>query len=206
MAGPLPLQAPSALLIIDMQNGFCHAEGSFGRMGLPVERLFKVVPSINELRNIFHQHSLPVIYTREGWAEDYSDSGILLTGMFAPLKDMKGLVRGTWDFDVIDELAPDKSKGDIVVDKTRNSGFWHTDLAQTLRGLGIKQLVVTGVGTNVCVESTVRDAITEGFPTVTVADATATLSEDEYEASITNLKYFGGTVAKVEVVNALRDN
>ena len=166
-------------------------------------KLLKIVPEIKQLRSLFQRHSFPIVYTREGWADDYSDSGPLLDGMFAPLKDMKGLVRGTWDFDIIDDLAPGNSDSAIVIDKTRNSAFWHTNLTKLLQQKGVNQLVVTGVGTNVCVESTVRDAISEGFHTITVSNATAALSEEEHQGSMMNLKYFGGTATVTETEAAL---
>ena len=205
MSPPLQLRPSPALLIIDMQNGFCHSEGSFAKLGLPATRNLTIVPAINELRKLFHEHGLPVIYTREGWNEDYSDSGILLdSDLFKPLKELKGFIRGTWDFEIIDDLAPDiEAKGEIVLDKTRNTAFWGTNLAERLRVMGVDQLVATGVGTNVCVESTVRDAITNGFHTVTVSDATATLSEEEHKASLMNLQYFGGIATMVEVKMAI---
>ena len=204
MTHELRLKGSPALLIIDMQNGFCHPDGSFANMGLPTGRHLSIVPAISTLRSTFRERGYPIIYTREGWNAEYSDSGILLDGaMFAPLKDMRGLIRGTWDFEIIDELAPDESEREIVLDKTRNTAFWGTDLAQMLQDLGVNQLVATGVGTNVCVESTVRDAITNGFHTVTVSDATATLSNEEHQASLKSLQYFGGCATLEELQVAI---
>ena len=150
MTQELRFKGSQALLIIDMQNGFCHPDGSFAKMGLPTGKHLSVVPAITTLRSTFRGRGYPIIYTREGWAEEYSDSGILLDGpMFARLKNMRGLVRGTWDFEIMDELAPNNSEREMVLDKTRNPAFWGTNLAQMLRNLGVNQLA-TGVGTNVC--------------------------------------------------------
>lgn len=111
-----------ALLIIDMQNGFCQSKGSFSRLGLPVSSHLAIVPAINSLRSAFHAKGLPVFFTRMGFNNDYSDSGILLESLPA-LKDIDAFVRGTWDAEILDELTPNKSMSEVVVDKTRNTAF-----------------------------------------------------------------------------------
>ena len=199
----LQLKPHPALLIIDMQNGFCHSKGTFGKLGLPVTNQMAIVPAINNLKSIARVRKIPIFYTRMGFNEDYSDCGILLESM-PTIKDIKGFIRGSWDAEIVDELASKSTDSDaIFIDKTRNSGFWHTDLAKRLTDLGIDQLIATGVGTNVCVESTVRDAFTEGFHVVTCSDATATLTQEDHEASLRSLSWFGGTATMAEIEDAL---
>lgn len=197
------LQSRPALFISDMQNAFCHPNGSFGKSGLPISNHMAIVPSINKLRALFRSLELPVLYTRLGYADDYSDSGILLENL-THFKDMNAFVRGSWDVDIIDKLRP--TEGEIVVDKTRNTAFWGTDFAKILEEKGVNQLVATGVGTNVCVESTVRDAFTNGMHVITVSDATATLSEEDHQASLKSLMWFGGTASVEEIEEALEKN
>lgn len=192
-----------ALLIIDMQNGFCHSEGTFVKLGIPIQHMVNIIPTINSLRAAAHVADIPVIYTALSFAPDYSNSGILLNDQPA-IKELKGLISGTWDAAIVSELAPSLEKGEIVIDKTRNTGFWNTNLQATLEKHEINQLLVTGVGTNVCVESTVREAITLGIPTKTISDATATSSMEEHEASLRSLAWFGGTVTSEEVIEALQ--
>lgn len=195
------LQSRPALLISDMQNASCHPDGSFGKSGLAVSNHMVIVPSINKLRGIFHSLKLPVVHTRLGFADNYSDSGIILERL-PHFKDMKAFVRGSWDTDIIEELKP--TEDEMVVDKTRNTAFWGTDLGKILVEKGANQLVVTGIGTNVCVESTVRDAFTNGIHVVTVSDATATLSQEDHQASLRTLEWFGGTASVDEIEEALK--
>lgn len=193
----IQLRSSPALLIVDMQNGFCHPSGTFGKLGMDISNHVAVIPAIQRLRSLAHRHGIPVIFTRIGFAADYSDSGLI--GETIPaIKDLKGFVRGTWDAAIVDDLSPDPET-ETVIDKTRNTAFWGTTLAKTLRELGTDQLIVAGVGTNVCVESTVRDAFTEGFRVLVVEDATATLTAEEHVSSLRSMRWFGevGTVGDI---------
>lgn len=115
---------------------------------------------------------------------------------------MKAFLRGSWDAEIIDELKP--TGDEIVIDKTRNTAFWGTDLGKILEEKKANQLVVAGVGTNVCVESTVRDAFTNGIHVVTVSDATATLTEEDHQASLRTLNWFGGTATVGDIEEVLK--
>ncbi|MCJ1383828.1 hypothetical protein MMC17_006942 [Xylographa soralifera] len=118
------------------------------------------------------------------------------------LKELKALVRGTWDAQILDDLQP--SSSEIVVSKNRHSAFFDTDLCRLLAERNIDQIIATGVGTNVCVESTVRDAWMHGLYALTVSDATGALSEEEQMASMTNLRHFGGTILVQELETKLK--
>ena len=188
-----------ALLIIDMQNGFCHKNGTFAKLGLDVTPLQDVAPMIDRLRSVCRKNKIPIYYTRIGRSADNSDGGLVFS---KPILDLEGFIRGTWDNEIVDELKP--SSEDIVLDKTRNSAFIRTDFADRLRSSNINHLIATGVGTNVCVESTVRDAWQNDFAVVTVSDATATLSEAEHNATLKNLQWFGGTATVKEIEEVLQ--
>src|SRR5207253_7020616 len=86
------------------------------------------------------------------------------------------LLRDTWDTDIVDELRP--QAGDAVIYKTRYSGFYETELDSTLKGRGVKTLIVVGVSTSVCVESTLRDAMYRDYRCLLVSDCTAERSEE----------------------------
>lgn len=204
----LSLKAHPALLVVDMQNGFCHTSGTFAKLGMDVSNMDAVIPSIARLVALFHSQKLPVIFTRLGFNEDYSDAGIMLEQRFSAIKDTKGFVRGTWDAEVVDGLKPSggetgADKKVVVIDKTRNTAFHGTGLAERLRGMGIDQLIICGVGTNVCVESTVRDAMTNDFWVVVPTDGTATLTKEMHEASLSGMSWFGELASVDEVVDAL---
>ncbi len=131
-----------------------------------------------------------------GFAADHSDAGIIVPDVMKGDERLHPRHLGRRHCD-----RPDAS--DIVLDKTRNSAFWGTDCAKMLQNIGADHLVVTGVGTNVGVESTVRDAITYGFHTVTVRDASATSTEQQHQASLLNLQWFGGMATADGIMAAL---
>lgn len=196
------LKSHPALLIIDMQNGFCHPDGCFGKLGMPLSNHLAIVPTINKVRAASHAAKIPVIFTRLCYNEDYSDAGVQMEEQ-PQVKELRGFVRGTWDADVLDELAPDTTRGEVVIDKTRNSAFFKTDLEELLRSRGVNQLLCTGVASNVCVESTVRDGVAMDYYCKTLSDATATLTMEDHNACMKNLVWFGGVVSADEVLRAL---
>ena len=185
-----------ALLVVDMQNAFCHPSGSFSKIGLPISRHAAIIPAIRHLKSLCNAHSIPIFYTQMAFNRDYSDAGIVIDSISSTLKNIKALVHSTWDAQIVDDLRP--CSRDTLVTKTRNSAFFETNLRRLLRNQGINQIIATGVGTNVCVESTVRDAWAHGIHALTISNATATLNEEEQMASMINLRHFGGTISVEE--------
>ncbi|KAI7782928.1 Isochorismatase hydrolase [Diaporthe eres] len=197
------LKSHPALLIIDMQNGLCHQEGCFGKLEMPVSNHLAIVETINKLRAASHAAKIPVISTRLCYNEDYSDAGVQMEEQ-AQIKELRGLIRGTWDADVLDELAPDTTRGEIVINKNRNSAFFNTGLEDLLRSHGVNQLLCTRVGSNVCVESTVRDGAARDYYCKTLSNATATLTMEDHNACMKNLVWFGGVVTADDILWALK--
>ncbi len=193
------LDSSPALLVVDMQNGFCHKEGSFAKMGMQSEPK-AIVPHINELRSAFRAANSPVFFLRTVYNADYSDR----RGRDAQdrLEQLKGLVRGSWDADILDELTPEPDEN--IVDKTRRSGFFRTSLEKTLKERKVNHVVLTGVGTDVCVESTAIDAFDMDFCVTTVSDATGACNEPDHLAALHALQNFGGTASTAEVIEALQ--
>ena len=128
------LKSHPALFIIDMQNGFCLPDGSFGKMGLPNSRFLEIIPTVQRLRALCHARNIPVFFTQMGFNEDYSDAGIL-TDENPEFRELKGFVRGTWDAQILDELKP--ASNETVIQKTRNTAFWGTGVDKVLRERGI---------------------------------------------------------------------
>ena len=156
-----------ALIVVDMQNGFCHKDGSFARLGIPTDPR-TIVPRINELLSEFRATGLPVYFLKTGYKADYSDRRG--RDRHDRLEQFQGLLRGSWDADILEELTPEAA--DNVINKTRNSCFFRTSLETTLRERGVDHVVLTGVGTDVCVETTARDAYQLDFAVTTISDAT----------------------------------
>lgn len=194
------LDSAPALVVIDMQNGFCHKQGSFAKMGMQSDPT-AIIPHINQLRSAFHAANIPVFFVRTGYNADYSDRRPHDRG--DRVEKLGGLLRGSWDAEIIDELTP--GPHEEIVNKTRNSAFLGTcSLEKILKEHGVNHLVLTGVGTDVCVESTARDAYQMDYRVTTVSDATGTCTEADHLAALHALRIFGGTASTAEVIEALQ--
>lgn len=187
----------SALLIVDMQNAFIHPNGSLPRMGLDTSRTLKVIEPIKKLREAYHSARLPVVFLQHIHKADGSDMG-LIAKVFPPIRALGHCFEGTWDAQVIDELAP--VHGDLVIKKSRFSGFYETVLEGTLRGLHVETLVVTGIATNICVESTIRDAFYRDYSVVVPREATAAFTEEQENGSFMNFAFAFAKVLPLEEV------
>ena len=198
----MELRAKTALIIIDMQNGFCHEDGFMNKIGLDWTTSRDAIGPVKQLAAAARAADLPVFYTRYTLNPDYSDAG-LITEIFPEIMEAKGMVRDTWDAEIVDELAP--QPGDRVVDKTRYSAFYDTDLEQQLRDLKTEALIVCGVTTNVCVESTVRDAFFRDIRVIVPSDATAAVTPELHEGALEDFRYsFGPVVTVAELEEAMQ--
>jgi ureidoacrylate peracid hydrolase len=198
----MELRAKTALIIIDMQNGFCHEDGFMNKIGLDWTTSRDAIGPVKQLADAARAADLPVFYTRYTLNPDYSDAG-LITEIFPEIMEANGMVRDTWDAEIVDELAP--KPGDRVVDKTRYSAFYDTDLEQQLRDLKTEALIVCGVTTNVCVESTVRDAFFRDIRVIVPSDATAAVTPELHEGALEDFRYsFGPVVTVAELEEAMQ--
>ncbi|HYW03644.1 MAG TPA: cysteine hydrolase [Gammaproteobacteria bacterium] len=188
----------SALLIIDMQNGFLHPQGSCASIGLPCDALRAAVPGCRQLLEAARRERMPVIFTRYMYRPDYSDGGVVIREFFPDLATSGALRAGSWDAEVVDELAP--REGELVVDKNRPSAFYGTPLESYLNGLHADSLIVCGVTTNVCVETTVRDAMQRDLKVWVVGEATAEFDRDRHEAALHSMGWMFGQVVRLDAV------
>ncbi len=191
----------TALLVIDMQNGFCHPEGSFAQLGLDIAMTNQAIGGCRTLVDAAHQAGVPVVFTRYIYRSDYRDGGVLVQDLLPALADVRSLAAGTWDGEIVDQLTPDE--GDFVVDKNRYSAFYGTGLEPILTSLAIDHLVVCGVTTNMCVETTVRDASQRDYRVFVVADATGELEQARHDMALATLGFgFGWVVSTEDVTTA----
>lgn len=166
----------AALLVIDMQNFFLSPDSPTYTCGGAA-----VLPNVKKLVKAFRKAGRPVVFTRHVHHPARLDAGIMdwwWEGM---------CLEGTPESEIPASLAPRPSEK--VVLKHRYSAFYNTDLETVLRCLEVRQLVVTGVMTNLCCESTARDAYFRDFQVFFPADATATVSEEMHVASLLNLAF-----------------
>jgi len=166
----------SALLVIDMQKFFLDPNSpSFTPGGLAI------LPTLRRLIDAFREHERPVIYTRHVHHPDGLDAGI--TGWW-----WEGMcLEGSPESEIHNDLTQRPS--DKVVLKHRYSAFYNTDLETVLRCLGIEDLVITGVMTNMCCESTARDAYFRDYRVFFLADGTGSISEEMQLASLLNVAF-----------------
>ena len=181
MDAPLKRFKPEqvALLVIDMQRDFCHPQGYAAQAGLDVTRLAGPIAQIQRVLHAARRVGWCVVHTREGHLPDLSDcppeklrrsqqAGATI-GSQGPLGRL--LVRGEYGHDFVDELQP--LPGETVIDKPGYGAFIHTELEDVLHARSVRCLVLCGVTTEVCVHSTLREAVDRGYACVTLSDATA---------------------------------
>lgn len=188
-AKPEPISvdtAKTAVIVVDMQNDFGSEGGMFQRAGLDISGIQAAVPPTKKVLTAARKEDIPVIYLKMAFKADLSDAGAPDSVNFvrhtnflnvgkkikAPNgKESRILIRDTWNTDIVDALAPEK--GDWQIYKTRFSGFYKTELDDVLKEKQIKYLIFTGCTTNICVDSTIRDAMFRDYLSVLLTDCTA---------------------------------
>jgi ureidoacrylate peracid hydrolase len=207
--------ARSAILVIDMQNDFCHRDGWLASIGVDVGPARAPIDPLAALLPALRAASVPVVWVNWGSRPDrlnlspallhvYNGSGAG-TGLGDPLPATGSpvLQEGAWSAQVVDELAPDQR--DIRVHKHRMSGFWDTPLESILRNLRAQTLLFAGVNLDQCVLHTMADANFLGFDTLLVEDCAATTNPDFCrQATILNIhQIFGFTLASTDLMEAM---
>jgi ureidoacrylate peracid hydrolase len=190
----------TALLVVDMQNGFCHPDGSFASLDLDISMCNAAIAGCRTLVDLARSAGVPVVYTRYMYRPDYADGGVLVQDLLPALAEVGSLAAGSWDAELVDEL--EVRPEDEVVDKARYSAFYGTSLEPYLTSLGVRNLVICGVTTNMCVETTARDASQRDYRVFVVRDATGELDRQRHEMALATLGFGFGWVVDVEHVRA----
>jgi len=202
---PQPIEVSlekSAIVLVDMQNAFASKGGMLDIAGLDISGAQRVVGLIRSVLEAARPAGIPIVYLQMVYKVDLSDGGgpnspnwykekaMCLVHERPELKG-KVLTEGTWDAAIVDELAPLPS--DIVITKTRYSGFVGTTLDSRLRTRGIQYLFFAGIATNVCVESTIRSAFFLDYWPILLSDATMPAGPPSaQEATLYNVESFFG--------------
>ncbi len=191
----------SALIVVDLQNGFCHRAGTLGRSGLDTERLSSVIPGLRMVIERCREASMPVVWTlQEHFENDRRRARKRLAPHTAKRRGTVALA-GTWDAAIVDELADLADDPALIVRKHRFGGFYGTRMDTLLGMLGTEAVFVTGLTTNACVETTIREAYLRDFDVVAIEDCIAGV-RPAWESVAIDVwqQYFGITCTSGEFV------
>jgi ureidoacrylate peracid hydrolase len=203
----------TGVLVVDMQNDFGAKGGMFDRVGIDISSIQKAIDPTIRVLAAARAAGIKIIYLKMGYRSDLSDLGTpdsanrirhLQMGVGESILAPDGsesriLIRDTWNTDILAELTPQLD--DLIVYKSRFSGFYKTELDAKLQQMGIKYLIITGCTTSICVESTVRDAMFRDYLCVLLADCIgepigSDLSRSNHDASLLSTEVLLGWVSK----------
>ncbi len=203
----------TALIVVDMQNAYASPGGYLDLAGFDVTGTKPVIAAVAETIEISRKLGLTIVFFQNGWDAEKQEAGTpdspnwwksnaLKTMRARPELDGQLITRGTWDYELVEKIKP--LPGEIVLPKPRYSGFSGTQLDGMLRARRIRNLLVVGVASNVCVESTIRDAyFLEYFP-IMVKDATLQAGPVSLqEATVYNVETFFGWTTTVSELRSL---
>ena len=204
----------SALIVVDMQNAFASRGGLLDLAGVDISAAPAVVRTIGAILAPLRARRVPIVYLQTGYKPDLSNGGgaaspnprkELALCLMRERPELKGklLVEGTWDFEIVEALKP--LPGDIVVLKTRYSGFAGTTLDSVLRAREVRHLFFVGIATNVCVESTLRDAYFHEYWPILIREGTMPAGPAAaQEATLFNVEsFFGWTLTAEALMRSL---
>lgn len=193
----------TALIIIDVQNDYVHKDGHAGKAaGKRIENTRRILKPLKKLIDVCKRSGVTVVWVRSVRTEDNCEryKHKILPPRFKDPDWLGGPRKNSWGAEFADEIRP--SEGDTVFEKTRNSAFFKTDLEEFLKRRKVDLLLFAGVATNVCVESSLRDAYFWDFDVVLVDDCCAAADATFHRGTVRTVNHTYGVVASSRQVIA----
>lgn len=182
------------LLVVDVQNDFCHDEGVLGRAGVPLGAIQAAAETLLQFTEVARRARVPIVFIKT-----HHDPSNNSPAWLSKMRGRAACTTGSWGADFY-RLRP--TDADAVVVKHRYSGFVGTNLEVILRSLGRPTLLLTGITTNVCVESTARDAFMRDYHVFLVEDCAAAPTKEEHQSTVYNIRTYFGYVLDSSTVAA----
>jgi len=185
----------ACLMVIDMQNDYCSRKGGLGRQGADLSMIEAMAPRLANFLTEFRKRKALIIHTKNVHGDETNSPSLIRKNMHVLAKP--GSWGGDW-FEAYEEFKP--RANEIVIAKNRFSSFEGTNLDLILRSNGVETIIITGVTTEVCVESTIRAAFVKDYNVVIVKDCVASTSREVHEASLKTLENFFAFLATSDEV------
>ena len=195
--------ADTALLVIDLQNGFVHPEGTLGLGGVDVSPMQATIPKVRRLVTVARERGIPDIWSRQfHYPQDRTRDAHRLQPHVLK-RPRPACMPGTWDAEIVDDLRDLVRPDTEIIDKHKFSCFFDTRLHSLLRILGTRMLIVCGTATNTCVEGTIRDAYMRDFDVVVASDAVSGVNAAWHASALEVWARYFGVVLTVDEIEAL---
>lgn len=199
---PELIPSKTALLVVDMINDLVHPQGVYGKQGLSNPKVNDITPSIVKVMGACRSLGIPsigiVTITHRNADGIPVDLGPVLAQR--TFLRQEGLIPGTWGTQIIDELPP----CDFIIEKIRLNSFFNTGLESLLRGLGVQTVLIAGIQTNYCVESTARAAWDLDYQFALLEDCVTCFDPRLHQASLETLANLGGVAGSDYVIEVLK--